>query len=375
MMGATAGGDGQDGAPPEARRSVASEDGRGRAATIFDVARLAGVSHQTVSRVINNHPNVRDSTRERVLKAVKQLRYRPSTAARAMVTRRSRNLGLITTGSPDYGPASTVLGFSAAAREARYNVSIATLLDSDPEYIRASVELLLAQSIEAVIVVATRRSLLTALAAAELDLPLVAVEPSGGLASSWVAIDQYAGARRATEHLISQGHRDIWHLAGPEDSIDAGERVRGWRDAMADHGLAAPTPEVGDWSPASGYAFADRLERGDRPPTAIFSGNDQMALGLLHGLRDRGVRVPDDVSLIGYDDIPEAEHFFPPLTTMRQDFLQLGRDIMAVVLNRLEEIDVPSPRSVPELVVRESVRPVAERLVVVPASREGGSRA
>ena len=184
MMGATVGGDAQDGARPEARRSVASEDGRGRAATIFDVARLAGVSHQTVSRVINNHPNVRDSTRERVLKAVKQLRYRPSTAARAMVTRRSRNLGLITTGSPDYGPASTVLGFSAAAREARYNVSIATLLDSDPEYVRASVELLLGQSIEAVIVVAARRSLMTALAAAELDLPLVAVEPSGGLAAA-----------------------------------------------------------------------------------------------------------------------------------------------------------------------------------------------
>jgi DNA-binding LacI/PurR family transcriptional regulator len=335
---------------------VVNEDGRERAANIFDVARLAGVSHQTVSRVINDHPNVRDSTRERVQKAVRQLRYRPSTAARAMVRRRSRNLGLITTGSPDYGPASTVLGFTAAAREARYTVSIAPLPDPDPEYIRASVELLLSQSIEAVIVLATRRSLINALAATELDLPVIAVDPSGVLAATTVAIDQYAGARRATGYLISQGHRDIVHLAGPADSIDAAERVRGWQDAMTDHGLAAPTPDEGDWSPASGYAYGRRLGSGvGGLPTAVFSSNDQMALGLLHALRDRGLEVPGDVSVIGFDDIPEAEHVVPPLTTMRQDFVQLGHDIMATVLHRLEEIDFAVPRSLPQLIVRESV--------------------
>lgn len=352
---------------------MASDDGRGRAANIFDVARLAGVSHQTVSRVINNHPNVRDSTRERVLKAVKQLRYRPNTAARAMVTRRSRNLGLITTGSPDYGPASTVLGFSTAAREARYNVSIATMLDADPEFVQAGVELLLGQNIEAMIVVASRRSVIQALAGTELDLPVIAVEPSGVYSASWVAIDQYAGARRATEYLISQGHRDIVHLAGPEDSMDAGERVRGWRDAMADHGLSAPTPDVGDWSPSSGYAFASRLVAGPQPCTAIFCGNDQMAVGCLHALRDLGVGVPDDVSLIGFDDIPEAEHLYPPLTTMRQDFLQLGRDIMATVLDRLDEIDVVPARSVPELVVRESVRRVAAPVAAVPVGERSST--
>ena len=339
---------------------MASDDGRGRAANIFDVARLAGVSHQTVSRVINNHPNVRDSTRERVLTAVRQLRYRPNTAARAMVTRRSRNLGLITTGSPDYGPASTVLGFSTAAREARYNVSVATMLDADPEFIRAGVELLLGQNIEAMIVVASRRSLIQALSGTELDLPVVAVEPSGVYAATCVAIDQYAGARRATEYLISQGHRQIVHLAGPADAMDAAERVRGWQDAMVDHGLPAPTPEAGDWSPASGYAFAHRLVARRQPCTAIFCGNDQMAVGCLHALRDAGVRVPDDVSIIGFDDIPEAEHLFPPLTTMRQDFQQLGRDIMAAVLDRLDEIEVVPRRSVPELVVRDSVRRLAE---------------
>ncbi|GAA1852113.1 LacI family DNA-binding transcriptional regulator [Microlunatus capsulatus] len=336
---------------------MVNEDGRERAPNIFDVARLAGVSHQTVSRVINDHPNVRDSTRERVQKAVRQLRYRPSTAARAMVRRRSRNLGLITTGSPDYGPASTVLGFTAAAREARYTVSIAPLPDSDPDYVRASVELLLSQSIEAVVVLATRRSLINTLAAVELDLPVVAVDPSGVLATTTVAIDQYAGARRATGYLISQGHRSIVHLAGPADSIDAAERTRGWQDAMTDYGLAAPTPAEGDWSPASGYAFGRQLGSGvSGLPTAVFSSNDQMALGLLHALRDRGLDVPADISVMGFDDIPEAEHVVPPLTTMRQDFVQLGHDIMATVLHELEELDFALPRSLPQLVVRESVR-------------------
>jgi DNA-binding LacI/PurR family transcriptional regulator len=335
---------------------VSRDDGPKRSANIFDVARLAGVSHQTVSRVINDHPNVRDSTRERVLTAIKQLRYRPSTVARAMVTRRSRNLGLITTGSPDYGPASTVLGFTLAAREARYGVSVTTILDSDPDYVRASVELLLHQSIEAVVVVASQRSIIRAIEATQLDLPLVAVEPTGVLGSSHVAIDQYAGARRATEYLISQGHRDIVHLTGPEDSMDAAERLRGWRDTLTDHGLEAPEPEPGDWSPASGYACAVRLVAAGEPCTAVFSANDQMAIGLLHGFRDRGVTVPGDVSVVGFDDIPEAEHFEPPLTTMRQDFHQLGRDIMAAVLDQLDDLSTPRSRLLPTIVVRQSVR-------------------
>jgi DNA-binding LacI/PurR family transcriptional regulator len=335
---------------------VSKDDGPRRSANIFDVARLAGVSHQTVSRVINDHPNVRDSTRERVLTAIKQLRYRPSTVARAMVTRRSRNLGLITTGSPDYGPASTVLGFTLAAREARYGVSVATILDSDPDYVRASLELLLHQSIEAVVVVASQRSIMRAIEATQLDLPLIAVEPTGVLGSSHVAIDQYAGARRATEYLISQGHRDIAHLTGSEDSIDAAERLRGWRDTLSDHGLEAPEPEPGDWSPASGYACAVRLVAAAQRCTAVFSANDQMAIGLLHGFRDQGVTVPGDVSVVGFDDIPEAEHFEPPLTTMRQDFHQLGRDIMAAVLDQLDDLSTPRSRLLPTIVVRQSVR-------------------
>ena len=162
----------------------------------------------------------------------------------------------------------------------------------------------------------------------------------------------------AIEHLIGLGHRDIVHIAGPGDSMDATERVRAWRDTMAEHGLVARPPLEGDWSPAQ------RLPAGHpggrvpaRPFTAIFSANDQMALGCLHALRQHALPVPDDVSVIGFDDIPEAEHFQPPLTTMRQDFTQLGEDIMALVLTTLTDQSPVAGRHVPELIIRESTRP------------------
>ncbi len=330
---------------------------KARVATIFDVARLAGVSHQTVSRVLNDLPNVRASTKARVEDAIRQLRYRPSTAARALVTKRSRTIGLVTTGAPDFGPTSTVIGFNEAARKARYAVSMASMLDADPESVRAAVDLLLRQNVEAIVLIAARRGALESLRGIELGVPLLAVESGDRVGFHSVAIDQYAGARRAVGHLISLGHRSILHFAGPTDSMDAVERVRGWRDTLAEHGMVAREPMVGDWSPASGYRFGLTL----RPPidfTAVFVGNDQMALGVVHALAAQGVRVPEDVSIIGFDDIPEAEFFSPPLTTMRQDFGELGREIMAGLLRVLKDGgSYDHPQSVPELVVRASTAP------------------
>jgi DNA-binding LacI/PurR family transcriptional regulator len=333
---------------------VNTEDSRARVANIFDVARLAGVSHQTVSRVVNDLPNVRPATRQRVEEAIKQLRYRPSTAARALVTKRSRTIGLITTGGPDYGPSSIVLGFNEAARNARYNVSISSMLESDPGSMRGSVELLLGQNVEAIVLVAAHRGALEAMQRIDLGVPLLAVESSGRSGFHSVSIDQYAGAHAATMHLISLGHREILHLAGPEDSMDAIERVRGWRAALAENGIVPREPHIGDWSPRSGYEFG-RLIADDRTFTAIFSSNDQMALGLMHALAQHGVRVPEDVSIVGFDDIPEAEHFTPPLTTVRQDFGELGRDIMTTLMEILrDESSGDTPHTVPKLVVRES---------------------
>ncbi|WP_285028298.1 LacI family DNA-binding transcriptional regulator [Plantibacter sp. ME-Dv--P-122b] len=351
---------------------MGNDDEKARVANIFDVARLAGVSHQTVSRVLNELPNVRPATRQRVEQAIKQLRYTPSQAARALVTRRSRTIGLITTGGPDYGPSSTALGFNEAARDARYAVSMASMLESDPASLRQAVELLLRQNVEAIVLIAAHRGALDAVRGIELGVPLVAVESSRRDGFHSVSIDQYQGARILVDHLVGLGHRRIAHLAGPADSVDALERVRGWRDALSEHGLVAREPLVGDWTPASGFRLgrelvADfRVDRGDGGAgrsggrvgesfTAVFAANDQMALGMIHALSERRLRVPGDVSVVGFDDIPEAEHFAPPLTTMRQDFPELGRTIMSTLLEVLSDADsVGVVRSVPQLVVRES---------------------
>ncbi len=348
---------------------VGNDDEKARVATIFDVARLAGVSHQTVSRVLNDLPNVRPATRLRVEQAISQLRYTPSQAARSLVTRRSRTIGLITTGGPDYGPSSTALGFNEAARDARYAVSMASMLESDPASLRQAVELLLRQNVEAIVLIAAHREALDAVRGIDLGVPLVAVESSRHDGFHSVSIDQYQGARILVDHLVGLGHRRIAHLAGPADSVDALERVRGWRDALSQHGLVAREPLLGDWTPASGFRLGRELVAsrgaGDGPTgagssfTAVFAANDQMALGVIHALTERGLRVPDDVSVVGFDDIPEAEHFAPPLTTMRQDFPELGRTIMSTLLEVLTEADsVGTVRSVPRLVVRASTAEV-----------------
>ena len=338
---------------------MGSQVERARAATVFDVARLAGVSHQTVSRVLNDHPSVRATTRRRVQEAIQQLRYRPNVAARAMTKRGSQNIGLITTGSADFGPNSTVLGFAAAAREASFSVTITAAQDSAPSSIRACVDLLLGQHVVAIVLVAPRTGVLDGVQDVDLEVPLVVVDSSARSSLPSISIDQYAGARLATEHLIGLGHREIIHLAGPSDSMDATERIRGWRDCMAEHGLVAPPPLVGDWTPRSGFHSAETVITSGRPFTAIFSSNDQMALGCITALNQAGLSVPDDVSLIGFDDLPEAEYFHPPLTTMRQDFYELGRDIMTMMLKVLgSDPDPPHPRHLPVLVVRESTRAV-----------------
>ena len=332
-------------------------DTKAASPTIFDVARLAGVSHQTVSRVINHHSSVRESTRERVQQAIAQLGYRPNAAARAMVGGRSRNIGLITAGSSDYGPSSTVLGLLSAARSADYSISLATAIDTERESVRAAVELVLSQHIEALVVVASRVPILDAVAGLTLRVPVVVIESSGRTTHPSLSIDQYAGARTATEHLIALGHRDIAHVAGPGDSMDATERLRGWRDTMAEHGLVARQPLEGDWTPGSGYRIGAALSRRGPGFTALFVANDQMSLGCIHALAEQGIRVPDDVSIVGFDDIPEAEHFAPPLTTMRQDFRQLGTDILTTVLDVIEDRQVePVLRLTPTLVVRRSTR-------------------
>ncbi|MCU1639442.1 MAG: LacI family DNA-binding transcriptional regulator [Microbacteriaceae bacterium] len=331
-------------------------------ANITDVAKLAGVSHQTVSRVLNDEGTVRPATRARVDAAIRELNYRPSAAARALVTRKTRMVGLITTGAPLYGPASTTLAFNEAARAAGYRVSIASMASADRAAMVSAVDVLLGQDVEALVLIVSDYAVFDALSGLDVTVPLVAAESSGRAGFHSVSIDQYSGARTAVRHLIDLGHREILHIAGPTGSVDAAERERGWRDELELAKLPVQRPFVGTWFPESGYTIGTDLIRrralGASAATAIFSGNDQMALGVLHALTDAGLAAPDDVSIVGFDDIPEAAHFPPPLSTVRQDFTDLGARMMETLLSVLDgRPAVAAEHKAPELVVRASTAP------------------
>jgi len=357
--------------PASAVPPVPARSGRGRAPAMTDVAAFAGVSHQTVSRVLNDHPSVSPRTRALVLAAVEQLGYRPNTAARALATGRSRTLGVITLSGTLYGPASTLSGVQAAAREAQYGVMVVSVSSADPSVLRQGAGLLLKQGVDGIIAIAPMRSSARALLEAAGGLPLVAVEglpdadPDGEVAV--VCVDQVAVGRLATAHLLAAGHETVWHVTGPADFYEGSGRLQGWRETLEEAGADVPPPLTGDWSPWAGFQAGQVLARMSGV-TAVFAANDQMALGLLRALREKGRRVPEDISVVGVDDIPEAPYFSPPLTTVRQDFAEVGRQSLREVLGQIETGVHRGERLViaPELVTRQSVAAPARARVVTP---------
>jgi DNA-binding LacI/PurR family transcriptional regulator len=334
-----------------------SEDASVRRPSIRDVARLADVSHQTVSRVLNNHSSIRPETRDRVLAVMAQLQYQPNRAARALVTSRSQTLGILTSESAQYGPASSIAAIEAAARARGYWVSTANVDASDAQSIRAGLTHLQAQSVEGLVVIAPQVRVSRVLDAQRLDIPYVTLQSTELDPGHALSVDQIAGARLATKHLINLGHRAIYHLAGPQDWIEAEARMRGFLEEMSACDVATTAPILGDWTADFGY-YAGRELLLVRDFTAIFSANDQMALGLIHAIRDEGLDVPGDISVVGFDDIPEAAHFWPPLTTVRQDFAELGRRCVDVLLGPAGTTDGVASSIMPELVIRSSTGPV-----------------
>lgn len=322
-----------------------------------DVARLAGVSHQTVSRVLHDNPNVRGETRERVLAAIRQLNYRPNSMARALVTGRSKTLGVVSSDTTFYGPASTLFGIERAAHDAGYAVSVSSLRSvSNRNVVLDAIQQLLDQGVDGVAVIAPLRAGVDALRHVNPGVPVVALEAGQNTAIPVATVDQRAGAAAATRHLLSLGHRTVWHLAGPADWQEAEERIIGWRSTLEAAGAPVPPVMRGDWTPRSGYELGEALVK-IPDLTAVFVGNDQMALGLLRRLNEAGRDVPGHISVVGFDDIPEAAYFTPPLTTVRQDFSELGRRCLKLLLERIEGSDQPTRVVVPpELVVRESTR-------------------
>jgi DNA-binding LacI/PurR family transcriptional regulator len=325
-----------------------------------DVGRLAGVSHQTVSRVINGSPHVRPQTRERVLKAMLELGYRPNSVARALVTGRSNTLGVVSFDTTLYGPASTLFGIERAAHEAGYFIIVASLKALDRSSVADAVERLRRHGVDGILVIAPHVEAADALLHAPGDAPLVAVEAGPDDGVPVVAVDQFAGAASATQHLLDLGHETVWHIAGPPDFLESRQRLEGWRATLQAAGIEPPPPLTGDWSPRAGYDLGRRLSI-SRDVTAVFVANDQMALGVLRAMHESGRRIPDEVSIVGFDDIPEARYFLPPLTTVRQDFDEVGTRSVRLLLRILSDGEaLPSaPRVEPELIVRDSTSVMA----------------
>jgi DNA-binding LacI/PurR family transcriptional regulator len=322
-----------------------------------DVAVLAGVSHQTVSRVLNDHPNVRAETRSRVLAAIRQLDYRPNSAARALVTKRSQTLGVISFDTTLYGPASMLYGIEQAARDAGYFISIVSLRSMDRGSLLDAVDRLRDQAVEGIVVIAPQTSAAGVMAQAAVGVPLVGAGCGLNEQVPMVAIDHVAGGAAATRHLLDLGHRTVHHVTGPLTWFDAVGRVNGWRSVLEEAGAPIPEILVGDWSARSGYAAGQRLAA-DPSVTAVFCANDHMALGLLRALHEAGRRVPADISVVGFDDIPEASFFTPPLTTVRQDFGELGRRSLDLLIGHMRGIPASLGQVLikPELITRDSVR-------------------
>lgn len=331
-----------------------------RAPTLTDVAKLAGVSTMTVSRVINGHTKVAEHTRARVHAAMDSLDYRPNMLARGLASGRSHNIGVLTLDTTLYGPSAALRGIEQAARVGGYSVTITHLSDPDQTAIAQGASLLRSRSSDGVILLQPLISEVESRPDVDgNDLPPVVAIHAGNPGSyPVVTVDQRLGAKLATEHLLSLGHKTVWHIAGPGAWYEGVERVVGWREALDAAGAEVPPLVHGDWSAASGYTAAKELLANDGV-TAIFVGNDSMALGVLHAMHELGLRCPDDVSLVGFDDYPEAAFFSPALTTIRQDFDEIGRLSVALLLDLIEKDAPPAQHVVlePKLVVRASAAP------------------
>jgi DNA-binding LacI/PurR family transcriptional regulator len=328
-----------------------------------DVARRAGVSQKTVSRVVNHEPHVTNEIRAKVQAVIDELGFRPNAAARALVTRRNQRIGMITPSTSLYGPASILEGVDDALRGSGYHLSVARTQGDSVADLQAAIDELVAQDIAGLVL-----SEPIDLGHPELRLPnglpvLSFGSPAAPTSDERpdelvMGADETAGARSATDHLLALGHRTVHHIAGTEGWAATARRVEGWLGALADAGVTAPAVVHGGWTPRSGYEAAAELLRRSGV-TAIFAANDHMAVGAIRAVEEVGLRVPHDVSVVGFDDAPEAEYLSTALTTVRQDFAEVTRLAMHRLVRTIEgRPPAERHRLIPaQLVVRESAAP------------------
>ena len=334
--------------------------------TIKQVAKVAGVSTQTVSRVINERPDVAPETRERILVTISELGYQPSALARSLIQQRSYTLGVVTAGLKHIGPSRTLNGITSAAEEAGYSLLLKELPRFDTEDVVPIFQALLSRHVDGIIwavpEIGENRNWVDK-QSLDLKIPIVylAMEPKQNI--STVSIDNYLGGRIAMAHLLEQGYQRIGHISGPMDWWEARQRVAAWKDALNEANFEARDEYCveGNWSPASGGLAIEKLFEQYPDMDAVFVANDQMALAVIQAACQKGMRIPEDFGLVGFDNIPESAFFYPPLTTIQQDQHVVGKVAVEETINVIESgwegLAPPEPKSIklaPMLVVRQS---------------------
>jgi DNA-binding LacI/PurR family transcriptional regulator len=331
------------------------------AVSIKDIARAAGVSHSTVSRALADSPLVNPETKARIQQLAREMGYAPSAIARAMATRRTRTIGLVVTTIADPFIAEIVRGIEETALDHDYNVILCSSND-DPDRELNAVRTLREKWVDAVIVTSSRvGSFYEELSEIQVPVVLINSQQPGAYSLS-VRNDDLHGGRLVGEYLISLGHRRIAYISGREDALSNQLRLHGCQEVLAQVGLAIP-PEwivAGDGRPSAGERATRRLLAAMPYPSAIFCYNDQTAMGVLRGVKNHGLAVPGDVSIVGYDDITAAAYLDPPLTTVAQAKYEMGRHAMSMALDRLAGRDVRDVLLRPGLVLRASCAPLQD---------------
>lgn len=294
-----------------------------KAITLYDVALLAGVSYQTVSRVINDAEHVSARTREKVQQAMAELHYVPNLRAQQLAGKRTRTLGLITTDLALHAPSQIVSAVKLRASEQGASVLISMV--EQPQQCQIALQALLAQRVEALLVnVLLDDRLAEQLRALASPVPVLFIDVSPAAQVNSLVFNAAQGARLGVEHLLSLGHQRIALLSGPESSVSARARLAGWKATLAEAGLEPIALAYGDWSAACGYEKGHLLLSAVELPDAILVANDQMALGVMRACAEKGISIPGQISVVGFDDTADSAWFSPPLTTVRQAFREAG---------------------------------------------------
>jgi DNA-binding LacI/PurR family transcriptional regulator len=310
--------------------------------SMADVAKLAGVSSQTVSRVANGHPGVVGATREQVLTAMKELGYRPNSAARALRYGQFNTIGVILFSLLSTGNSRTVEAIATHAAAEGYAITLIPIAAPTQDHVLGAFTRMGELAVDAVIVIMEIHLLDTAKVTLPPGVHVVVVDSDAGDQYSVVDTDQADGTRQAVQHLLDLGHHTVWHVTGPQESFASQRRAQAWRTVLTDAGRPVPPALHGDWSSVSGYE-AGLVLAAEPDCTAVFASNDQMALGMLRAFHEKGKVVPDDISVVGFDDIPDAGSFIPPLTTVHQDFAEVGRRCVQGALEQIRGLSPARP--------------------------------